>query len=244
MSCVHHEILVRCDAHSIYPPDFVRRVAESLHARGVASLVVPMDATSSTRFGRASAWVTDTRLGNGGAAHRGGHRSGEVDHGHHAAIRLDWFRRVGGYDAAFSHNEDAEFDLRLRQAGGQIWLDADIRIAYVVRPSLVALARQYWRYGQGRAKTLAKHRARPLIRQMVPVANVAIVLGGLAMAPLDAHFLIAPAAYATLIGGVSLVAAGRERSIPHLWAGPALASMHLPWGAGFIFGLLRQLRTA
>ena len=38
----------------------------------------------------------------------------------------------------------------------------------------------------------------------------------------------------------------RHRSLCGLWAGPALAAMHLPWGAGFLSGLLtyRRLRDA
>ena len=32
-------------------------------------------------------------------------------------MRIAAFRGVGGYDESFSHNEDAELDYRLRQAG-------------------------------------------------------------------------------------------------------------------------------
>ena len=86
-------------------------------------------------FQRAAAWVVDTPLGSGGAAHRGGRQSGSVDHGHHAGFRLDWFRRIGGYDESFSHNEDAEFDHRLAAPAARIWLDAEIRLEYRMRDS-------------------------------------------------------------------------------------------------------------
>ena len=167
-----HRVLVRCDAHAVYPPGYVLRVAASLAAREAAALAVPMDAVGAGRFQRAAAWVVDTPLGSGGAPHRGGRRSGWVDHGHHAGIRLDWFRRVGGYDPGFSHNEDAELDHRLTLAGGRIWLDARIRVAYPMRATPAALARQYWRYGRGRARTVLKHRLRPRPRQLAPVLTV------------------------------------------------------------------------
>ncbi|WP_083194098.1 glycosyltransferase family 2 protein, partial [Leisingera sp. JC1] len=144
-----HKILIRCDAHSSYPPDFISRLAETLAARGAASVTVPMDAMGRNSFSRASAWAVDTRLGSGGSAHRGGRVSGYVDHGHHAAFDLDWFRRIGGYDPAFSHNEDAEFDKRLTDAGGRIWLESGIRIEYHMRPSFRALLKQYLNYGRG-----------------------------------------------------------------------------------------------
>ena len=95
-----HRVLVRCDAHATYPPGYALRVAERLVARDAAALATSMDAVGSRCFQRAAAWVVDTPLGSGGAAHRGGRRSGYVDHGHHAGFRLDWFRRVGGYDRA------------------------------------------------------------------------------------------------------------------------------------------------
>jgi succinoglycan biosynthesis protein ExoA len=229
-----HRVLVRCDGHAIYPPGYVLRVAESLMLRDAAALVVPMDAVGAAPFQQAAAWVVDTPLGSGGAPHRGGRRSGWVDHGHHAGIRLDWFRRIGGYDAGFSHNEDAELDHRLALAGGRIWLDAGIRIHYPMRGTLAALARQYWRYGRGRARTVLKHRLRPRLRQVLPVLTLGGLALGLLLAPLHPAFLFAPAGYLGLLLGASLWMTMRHRSACGLWAGPALAAMHLPWGAGFL----------
>jgi succinoglycan biosynthesis protein ExoA len=235
-----HAVLVRCDAHAAYPPGYVLRVAASLLARDVAALATPMDATGAGCFQRAAAWVVDTPLGSGGSAHRGGRRSGFVDHGHHAGFRLDWFRRVGGYDPSFSHNEDAELDHRLALAGGRIWLDAGIRLDYAMRDSPGALARQYWRYGRGRARTVLKHRMRPRLRQMIPVANVLGLGLCLLLATLWRGFLLGPLAYVLLLAGVSLVLAWRHRSACGLWAGPALGAMHLGWGAGFLMQALTR----
>ena len=148
--------MVRCDAHAIYPPDYVLQVAESLARRGVASVVVPMDAEGRTCFQKANAWVVDTPLGSGGSAHRGGRKSMFVDHGHHGGFDLKTFLHVGGYDESFSHNEDAEYDRRLTRSGGRIFLDADIRLAYLPRGTVGGLARQYFNYGKGRARTILK----------------------------------------------------------------------------------------
>ena len=150
-----HAFLVRCDAHAIYPSGYVRDTVERL-ARlegDVAAVATVMDAQGTGGFGRAAAWAVDTSLGSGGSAHRGGRRSGFVEHGHHAAFRLDWFRRVGGYDESFRHNEDAELDHRLRDAGARIWLAAGLRLGYRVRESIGELAAQYL---QLRARTRAE----------------------------------------------------------------------------------------
>lgn len=243
-----HRILIRADAHATYPPGFAMQVADRLARMQVASVVVPMDSRGETCFQRAAAWIVDTPLGSGGSAHRGGRVSGEVDHGHHAGMDLGWFRHVGGYDPHFSHNEDAELDHRLRAAGGRIWMAGDLRLDYQMRPTISGLARQYWAYGRGRSLTVLKHRLRPRPRQIAPALNLLML--ALAMLLIAAgwltkgHALIAagliwPALYAALLLGASLWMAIRHASLCGLWAGPALAAMHLPWGAGFLTGLLK-----
>ncbi|WP_231643937.1 glycosyltransferase family 2 protein [Mycolicibacterium baixiangningiae] len=237
VACPGHRIMVRCDAHAIYPPRYVQDVAIALRDKGVASVTTPMDAVGRSPVQRATAWIVDTPLGSGGAAHRGGKRSGFVDHGHHAGFDLEWFRRIGGYDGTFSHNEDAEYDMRLTEAGGRIWLEAGIRMAYVTRPTLRGLWRQYWNYGRGRARTVVKHRAVPRLRQMVPVVNVALLslsaMAGLLWWPAFAWCLL----YGAVLVSASVLCTIRLKSADGVLVGPALAAMHLAWGLGF----LRQL---
>jgi succinoglycan biosynthesis protein ExoA len=234
---IGRRILVRCDAHAIYPPNYVMQAADSLARRGVASVVVPMDADGITCFQKANAWIVDTPLGSGGSAHRGGRTSGFVDHGHHAAFDLKTFVHLGGYDETFSHNEDAEFDTRLRQAGGRIFMDADIRLTYLPRATVGALARQYYNYGRGRARTLLKHGEKPKLRQLIPPVTLIGCLAGLAMAMVTPWALLAPGSYVAALAGASLVVAVQRMSLCGLLAGMASGVMHMSWSAG----LLRQL---
>src|SRR5882724_1129881 len=124
------DVLIRCDAHAIYPAGFVQRLLGSLDASQADSVVVPMDSVGHSCLQRATAWISDTVIGSGGSAHRGGHRSGFVDHGHHAIFRMASFQRVGGYDETFTHNEDAELDCRQKAMGSKVYLDAEIRVQY------------------------------------------------------------------------------------------------------------------
>lgn len=250
-----HRVLLRADAHALYPPGYAMRAADLLVGNELASVVVPMDSRGSGCFQRAAAWIVDTPLGSGGSAHRGGHGSGEVDHGHHAAMDLGWFRRVGGYDAGFSHNEDAELDHRIRRTGGRIWLAADLRLDYWMRPAPARLARQYWNYGCGRARTVSKHGLRPRLRQIAPAVNLIGLVAGLVLAGLGAALgnpalmlsaLVWPALYLAVLAMASAGMALRHRSLCGLGSGLALAAMHLPWGAGFLAGIwtYRRLRHA
>ncbi len=236
---IGRHILVRCDAHAIYPANYVMSVADSLARRNVASVVVPMDAEGESCFQKANAWIVDTPLGSGGSAHRGGRKSGFVDHGHHAAFELKTFLHLGGYDETFSHNEDAEYDTRLRKAGGRIFMDADIRLTYLPRASMGALARQYFNYGKGRARTLMKHGERPRPRQMIPPMTLIACILGLLLTPLTPWALILPGGYLAALAAASVAVAVKKRSICGLFAGPASAIMHMSWSAGLLRQLLR-----
>jgi succinoglycan biosynthesis protein ExoA len=238
-------VLIRCDAHAVYPERYVSRLVETLAARGADSVVVPMDAVAEGGcFQRAAAWIADTRIGAGGAAHRGGRRSGFVEHGHHAAFRLEAFRALGGYDPGFPTNEDAEYDARLIRRGGRIWLAAELRVGYFPRSTPLALWRQYRRYGEGRARTCLKHRARPRLRQLVPALNLPALAASAAAAPVEPLALAWPASYAALLGGAGVWTAIRRRSACGLLATIALGAAHLAWGAGFLLELARAARAA
>jgi succinoglycan biosynthesis protein ExoA len=232
-------ILVRCDAHATYPPGYVMRVADALVKHSVASLVVPMDAIGRTCFQRANAWIVDTPLGSGGSPHRGGRKSMFVDHGHHAGFDLAMFLKVEGYDETFSHNEDAEFDTRLRKAGGKIYLDAGIRLAYMPRATIGALARQYFNYGKGRARTLMKHGEHPRVRQMLPPMTLVACLTGLVLAPVNPVALVLPGGYLAALALASIAVALKHKSSCGLLAGLASATMHMSWSAGLFRQMLK-----
>lgn len=237
-----HHILVRVDAHAHYPPGYVLDVAAALEERGADGLATVMDSGGDSCFQRGAAWATDTRIGSGGSGHRGGAVSGWVDHGHHAGFRLQTFRDVGGYDTAMISNEDAELDHRIGLAGGRIWLEAGIRLGYVMRPSLGRLALQYWTYGRGRAQTVRKHRMRPRLRQMIPPMAVIGNGAALLLSPVWAGTLLIPGLYLLMLLGATAQVLARHRSPCAVWTAPALAAMHHAWGAGFLREMISGAR--
>lgn len=238
------QVLVRCDAHAVYPADFVQRLLQSLEQTGADAVVVPMDSVGEGCFQRAVAWVSDSRVGSGGSAHRGGRRSGYVDHGHHAAFRMASFRRAGGYDETFTHNEDAELDCRQRRLGSRIYLDADIRLQYHPRATAGGLARQYFAYGRGRSRTVRKHPGSMRLRQLALPIHLLLLLAALLVATVWPWALLWPAAYLGVLALSSVSIAVRERSVCGLFAGPAALIMHLAWAFGFLYGLAFVRQTA
>lgn len=227
-------ILLRADCHSVYPDRFVERAVASLERTGVASIVVPMNTKGRSWMQSAIAAAQNSVLGNGGSAHRHVARSRFVDHGHHAAFRLADFKAIGGYDETFTHNEDAELDTRLTASGRKIFLDADLSIDYFPRATLGSLARQYWNYGKGRARTVLKHRTSPKIRQLAPVGLLIVSAAGLILSPFNPLALAVPLGYVAGCTAWGLLESVRSGESFRLASGIAAVVMHMSWAAGFL----------
>ena len=231
--------LIRADAHTAYPPGFVASVVDALAHSGAEAVVVPMDSLGTTCFGRATAWVSDTKIGSGGSAHRGGQLSMFVDHGHHAGWHLDAFRKVGGYNETYSHNEDAELDCRINRLSMRVWLDAEIRLTYFVRPTPSALFKQYRNYGRGRSRTVRRHPGSMRPRQLaVPTAMLSIFACLVLGVVLTPWAFVVPGIYFSALIATSAQVALRQRSACGLLAGLAAFTMHFAWTIGFLGGLL------
>jgi succinoglycan biosynthesis protein ExoA len=230
--------LVRMDAHASYPPGYAAGLARTAQRVDAQAVAVSMVAQGDGCFQRAAAAAQNSRLGTGGAAHRRLSGGGWVDHGHHALFDLDAFRALGGYDETFIANEDAEFDRRLTNSGGRIWLSEDLAIVYHPRRTPAALFAQYLRHGAGRARMLLRHRARPRVRQLLPAAVAPAVL-------LLAPAVLLPAlAVPAALWALACLAYGawlglKARDACAAGAGIAAMIMHLAWSLGFWRQLLR-----
>ncbi len=228
------ETIVRVDAHALYPSNYVGRLLTALDESAADSVVVRLDTVGRSCFQRAVAAAQNSRVGTGGSAHRMGRVSCFVDHGHHAAFRRTAYEGAGGYDETFEANEDAELDARIRAQGGRIWLDVGIPVTYFPRATLIGLARQYRRYGAGRAQTYLKHGEKLRLRQMMPPVALVAVTVSLLLSLFNPYALVIPLGYFSILLASSLSLAIDAGSACVLLAAPALATMHFAWGWGFL----------
>ncbi|MER9327932.1 glycosyltransferase family 2 protein [Mesorhizobium sp. M0488] len=231
------EYLIRIDAHGGYPDDYCDRLVEEALATGADSVVVSMLTSGSGAVQKAVAAAQNSKLGTGGSKHRHLSAGEWVDHGHHALMRISAFQAVGGYDESFSHNEDAELDYRLREAGHRIWMSGRTQMVYYPRASLSGLYFQYLGYGRGRAKNVLKHRVVPKVRQMVPLLVFPVVL----LAAFSfVHWLAAVPLllWASVCLGYGLWTAISQRNADIALAGVSAMVMHFAWSVGFWLQLL------
>ena len=197
--------------------------------RGVASLVVPMDAVGQELLPERQR--LDRRYA-AGLGRIGPSRRAQVE------VRRPWpscrlrpedFLQIGGYDETFSHNEDAEFDTRLRKAGGRIFLDADIRLTYLPRATGRRARAAVFQLRQGPGAHADEAWREAEAAPADPAGDAGGVRGRAALAPFSLWGLVLPGGYlAALVAGV---AGGRvkHRSPCGLLAGLASATMHMSW---------------
>lgn len=247
--------VARMDAHSWYPADYVARGVERLgrgDADWVAGPAIPR-ATGVGPWARRVALALDSPLGQGGSrkwaeeatADADGNGAGtdeiELDTGVFAGIwRRETLEALGGWDEEWPVNEDAEMAGRVLAAGGRIVCLPALGAKYVARNSLDGLARQYWRFGYYRVKTVQRH---PFALRSAHVvsAGLAQALLGAVLAPRRARSLCRAALATYALGIVGLSARGaRTQQRRDVAALPAVfATMHLAWGLGFLWGCVR-----
>jgi succinoglycan biosynthesis protein ExoA len=240
------DYVIRIDAHGKYPPDYCRVLVSEAERLGVDSIVVPMTTVGRNTFQRAVATAQNSLVGTGGSAHRTGKSAQQVDHGHHALMRIEPYRAVGGYDESFRFNEDAELDHRLGQAGYRIWLTDATAMTYFPRATASGLFKQYFGYGGGRARNILKHRMKPRLRQMMPLVILPAVLLA-ALSILHWGFLIPLLAWGLACFALGAVAARQhfaDYGLPIAQAplvGVAAMIMHFAWSSGFWLHLARRV---
>jgi len=157
--------------------------------------------------------------------------------------RRDLYLELGGVDESFDACEDLEFNDRVSRSGVQAVHHPDFAVAYVPRSSWLALLRQLYRYGFGRARMW---RLRPSWRLgLAPLLSVftltaaLLPLLGLLWPPAWRVWCLLAGGY-LLTGTVTSLLAARRAGKPALWWRilGCLVAIHLGAGSGFLAGLL------
>lgn len=234
------DIILRMDAHTTYASDYIRQCVNLLQTTGAANVGGAQQAIGTNYISNVIAAVTTSPFGVGDARFRFSNQEEFVDTVYLGAWHKSTLEALGGFNEEWMVNEDYELNYRLRQAGGKILLSPKIRCQYFVRSSLGALARQYFRYGFWKVKTLVTYPDSLRWRQLVPPIFVLALVVSLALLPVFwPASIIIPGLYAAANVAASLQVA-RCRGWRYLPLLPVVfATLHLSWGLGFWSGIVR-----
>lgn len=149
------EIIVRLDAHSVFPSEYVRRCVAGLretNAWNYGGVVVNRVRTNTT-VARAIAALTNHPFGVGNSYFRHARQRREVDTVPFGCFPRWVFESIGLFDERLVRNQDNEFNARIQRAGGTIVLDPGIQIGYFNQETLKGLLWQAWWTGSWNAIT-------------------------------------------------------------------------------------------
>lgn len=247
IAAANGDVIIRMDAHSQPEEDYVARCVSALEGGRGENVggVWQIRPGAQTWIAKAIARAAAHPLGVGDAQYRHTTRAQEVDTVPFGAFRRSLVDEIGPFDETLLTNEDYEFNVRIRRAGGKIWLDPAIRTAYFARATLRELARQYLRYGFWKGRMLKRYPSTLRPRQLLPPLFVLGLTAGalLALAWPPAAWLYVPAvlAYVLLLLGAGVQSAWKAREPGHLIGVPAaIAVMHVCWGSALLWSLVRR----
>jgi succinoglycan biosynthesis protein ExoA len=238
-------IIIRMDGHSIPNPEYIERSVADLESGLGENVggVWDIRPASSGWISRSIALAATHRLGVGDAQYRYTDQSGYVDTVPFGAFKKELVDRIGPFDETLLTNEDYEFNVRIRQSGGRIWLDPAIRSIYYARESLQGLAKQYRRYGYWKAQMLKRYPSTIRIRQAIPplffisllsllILSIWFNLAGLA-------FLLEVVVYLAALWIAAAQLSVRHKDVRLLAGVPlAMATIHFSWAGGFLWSMI------
>lgn len=238
------DVIVRMDAHVVYPPEYIPRLVTALAESGadnVGGCIVTLPA-DGTAVAQAIAIGLGHPFGVGNARFRIGAREARfVDTVPFGCFPRDVFRRVGLFDEEMVRNQDDEFNSRILRKGGKVLLVPDVICYYYTRGSFRQIARMFFQYGA--FKPLAARKAGRImtLRQLVPAAFVIGLLGSAAAARLWPPAIWITGAIAGTYAAAVLACAARVVASHGRRCAVALTAVfpvvHFSYGFGFLRGL-------
>lgn len=245
-------VIIRLDAHNIYPPEYIGRSIDILNSSGADCVggVWLTEARDRTLLAPGVEVALSHPLGVGNSMFRVGvDRPLWVDAIPFGCMRKDLFSTVGLFNESLDRSQDMDFWSRVRQAGGRILLDPSITSRHLARGTVDAFARHNFWNGYWVTWPIRQNRTRFALRHLAPLIFCGMLLAltvvGLFWAPSLWLAAALAAAYFSAVMIVSITAAVRRRDGRILLAGPmAFAILHFSYGIGSLWGLIKPVRPA
>lgn len=244
LTAARGEYVAKMDAHTVFQADYVQLGVERLRRGDVNWVTGPQIPLGRDAGSQRVALALGTWLGAGSSAKWPTAAEAADEHDLDTSVFCGVWRRsvleaLGGWDPDWPVNEDSELAARFLAAGERIVCMRGMGAQYVPRNTLRGLARQYWRYGQYRAKTARRHPGSLRRSHVLPSAVVVALAGAAAGGSSVRRVATLPlVVYAVLITATSARVA-REAGRDAAWLPVVLLTMHTSWGAGMLAGSVR-----
>jgi hypothetical protein len=185
-------------------------------------------------------------FGVGNSAFRTSEFDGYVDTLAFPSYPASIFERTGLFDEELVRCQDDEFNYRLRELGGKIYLTPRIRSRYYPRTSVRKVLKQYYQYGMWKVRVMQKHPHMMQTRHFAPPVFVLAQATSLATAmwwpAMWWAFLAIVGSYGLASLGMSLRIAAKTDIRYAALLPVVFASLHFGYGVGLLVGLAKFAR--
>jgi GT2 family glycosyltransferase len=240
------EVIVRVDGHTIIGADYIRQCVGMLLTTNAYNVGGSIHPVAHTALGYAIASASKSPFAIP-STFRIGAKMQYVDTVYMGAWWRKVFDHIGNFDEGFVTNEDYELNHRIRAAGGQILYLPDLCSEYHGQETLRGLARQYFRYGCSKPRTIHKHPASVHLRHLAaPALTAFMIIGGIFTVLFGETAFLWLGSIVVYLMGVMLFTfhSARKYGCHILLKLPSVyLTIHLAWGCGFWYGVVHMLKA-
>ena len=244
------DIIIRIDVHSTYTPNYIKRLvlwSKKSKADNVGGICITKPG-AETAIAKAIAVILSHPFGVGNGLFRIGIKEPKyVDTVPFGAYRREVFNKIGLFNERLIRNQDLEFNLRLKKAGGKILLVPDIVSYYYARSTLRALAKNNFSNGYWVIYSTKFAKMPFSVRHLIPFFFVLSICGSLILSfiyrPFICLFVLVFVAY--LISNI-LFSLGISFKKGFKYFIPVVLSfaiLHFSYGFGSMCGLIKLMST-
>jgi len=235
--------IVRIDAHSVFPNNYVSTLLHYLttlpnaYNVGASCITLPANETATAR---AIATAMGHKFGMGTSTFRTEvvNKPTKVDTVPFGCWRKEMFAETGMFDTELTRNQDDEMNARIIRDGGDIYLIPNLTVTYYSRDGLEKTAAMFYQYGLYKPLVNKKAGCPATLRQFVPLFFLLGLTAGLPLCFLSkwvtAIYMICVMTYLL----TATVIAIKNKNAMLI---PVFPCIHLSYGWGYLTGIIKLI---
>ena len=240
------EVIIRMDVHSSYPANYIGILVKylfELKADNVGGIWITQPADNSPKA-ISIATALSSAFGVGNSHYRLGVKEiRNVDTVPYGCFQKSLFDQIGFFDEELLRNQDDEFNARIIENGGSIYLIPEVAIRYFARPDITSLMKMFYQYAFFKPLVNRKLKKPATLRQFVPPVFILFILFGwmvvFIMPVLINAYFGGAALYLIINVGFSVKSAmGHKKWYLLLYLPWIFFLQHLSYGIGYLAGII------
>lgn len=243
------EVIMRLDAHCTYPTNYISELVRYLYQLNADNVggVWNTQPAKDTPICQAIAFASSHPFGVGGSMHKiGASKIMETDTVPFGCYKREIFEKTGPFDTDLVRNQDDEFNGRLLNLGGKIYLIPQVIINYTARDTICKMRKMYYQYGLYKPLVNKKLGAPATVRQFFPLLFLlGLIIGGIGSAfwPVVQHLYTTVLLLYLFIGIVvgSMGAIRTHQPLLTLLMPYVFFNIHMSYGIGYLVGIYNVL---